>query len=58
MLASGVGLAGDGECEGENFASMGYFFAPPATAGETLGCVEMTEGYDLECDAATQNWAT
>lgn len=37
---------------------MGYFFAPPATAGETLGCVEMTEGYDLECDAATQNWAT
>lgn len=32
---------------------MGYFFAPAVAAGETLGCVEMTEGYDLECDAAT-----
>jgi hypothetical protein len=58
MLASGVGLAGDGECEGEDFASMGYIFAPPATDSETLGCAVLTEDYDLECDAATQNWAS
>lgn len=55
---SNVGLAGDGECEGEDFASMGYFFTPTSSAGETLGCVDLTADYDLECDASTQNWAS
>jgi len=55
-LMSGVGLAGDGDCRGETFVAMGSFFAPAVAAAPVLGCVEMTEGYDLECDASTQNW--
>lgn len=43
MIESGVGLSGDGDCEGEEMAAMGYFFSPPAAPGTTLGCVELTE---------------
>jgi hypothetical protein len=52
-LIAGVGLAGDGSCEGEALVAMGAFFAPAVADAPTLGCVEMSEGYDLECDAAT-----
>jgi len=53
MMAN-IGLSGDGDCEEEVIVAMGYFFAPPVPS---VGCAAV-EGWDLECDASTQTWAS